>query len=297
MPNTLEISTKNKERFINEAIAIDTIDAIEAGALGFTARALVQATMPHTRVAGNEFTRKNGDYTLTMLAPSDVGLPYGIIPRLLMAWLSTEAVKTKSREIVLGNSLSEFMKELNLIPTGGRWGNITSLRTQMARLFSASISCTYDNGKHWAIKNVQLVSGADLWWSPKQPNQATLWDSTLTLGQELYNEITNAPVPIDLRVLKTIKRSSLAIDIYCWLTYRMSYLKRIQRIRWPTLQAQFGCDYSKDSQGVRDFKKAFIRELKKVYTVYSNLLVDCDAKFLILHPSKTHIQPIKNQER
>ena len=36
-------------------------------------------------------------------------LPYGNIPRLLLAWVCTEAVRTQSRELVLGASLSAFM--------------------------------------------------------------------------------------------------------------------------------------------------------------------------------------------
>ncbi|WP_199224767.1 hypothetical protein [Falsochrobactrum shanghaiense] len=58
--------------------------AKEAGALGFIARAMVQATMPHSKADGNEFTCTNGAYTLSMLAPSRIGLPYGSIPRLLL---------------------------------------------------------------------------------------------------------------------------------------------------------------------------------------------------------------------
>lgn len=58
----------------------------------------------------------------------------------------------------------------------------------MKRLFAASISCTYDDGKQWAIKNVQPVSRANLWWDPKSPKQATLFQSTVTLGEEFFKE-------------------------------------------------------------------------------------------------------------
>ena len=42
----------------------------------------------------------NGPYTLYMTAIGDNKLPYGSLPRLLMAWISTEAVQTQSRELV-----------------------------------------------------------------------------------------------------------------------------------------------------------------------------------------------------
>ena len=115
---------KRLNTLIEHALAIETREAKEVGALGYMGRALVQATMPHRKVGGNEFVRTNGAFTLTMLAPSNVGLPYGSIPRLLMAWITTEAVRTKQQKLILKNSLSKFMEQLDLVPTGGRWGSI-----------------------------------------------------------------------------------------------------------------------------------------------------------------------------
>ena len=41
-----------------------------------------------------------------MVAGGGNKLPYGNLPRLLLAWVSTEAVRTQSRVLVLGKSLS-----------------------------------------------------------------------------------------------------------------------------------------------------------------------------------------------
>ena len=84
------------DALINQALAIEDEQAQEAGALGFMARAMVQATLPHRAVDGTYFERKNGAFTLSLLASPKIGLPYGSIPRLLLAWVTTEAVKTKS---------------------------------------------------------------------------------------------------------------------------------------------------------------------------------------------------------
>jgi len=279
------MNQKNLDKFIAEALEIENRHAKEAGALGFMARAMVQATMPHRQVNGNEFKRKNGLFQLTMLADSSIGLPYGGIPRLIIAWITTEVVRTKQRELTLGNNLSKFMAELDLIPTGGRCGTITRMREQMKRLFATSISCTYDDGKNWAIQNIQPVTKANLWWHPKTPGQSTLFDSTLVIGEEFYNEIISFPIPIDMDVLRAIKRSSMAIDLYCWLTYRMSYLKHKTPICWQTLQVQFGADYGR----TRDFKKYFLGQLRAVLTVYPEAKIDITDNGLILLPSKTHI--------
>jgi len=53
-------------------------------------------------------------------------------------------------------------------------------------------------------------------------------------------------VPLDLRVYKLLKASPMAIDIYSWLSYRYSYLRRHSPpISWKSLEMQFGADYSR----------------------------------------------------
>lgn len=286
------MNEKNLSKFINEVLAIEAEEAKSAGSIGYMARALVQATMPHKEIQGNEFTRRNGIFTLSILAPSKIGLPYGTIPRLLMAWVTTEAVLKKDRMLCLGNTLSSFMSELGLVPTGGRWGSITRLKEQTKRLFTSSISCSYETEIAEGEKGFRVADSHELWWSPQSPKQSTLFDSTVTLSDAFFNEIINFPVPIDLRVLKVLSRSPLAIDIYCWLTYRMSYLKNDSSIPWEVLQLQFGSDYAQTDHGKRDFKRAFLRELKKVTTVYQ-VNLETSSKSLVLKPSKSHIKQTK----
>lgn len=272
-------------RLVNEALAVEAEAAISADALGFLARAMVQATLPHRRVAGNEFERRNGAFRLSLLAPSAVGLPYGSVPRLLLAWLTTEAVRTQSRELVLGDSLSAFMRELGLVATGGRWGSIGRVKEQTKRLFSATVSCTYEGGDRTALLGYRLADKALLWWDARRPAQAALWASTVTLSEAFYAEVINRPVPVDMRALRALKRSPLALDLYGWLTYRMSYLQRQTAIPWAALAAQFGSDYAR----LRDFKAAFLAELQKVGIVYPEAQVKPTERGLVLLPSKPHV--------
>lgn len=273
------------ERLINQAVAIENESAQDAGALGFTARAMIQATLPHSKVAGNEFERRNGNYTLTLLAPSKVGLPYGTIPRLLLAWLTTEAVKTRSRELELGDNLSGFMAELGMMPTGGRWGSITRLKDQTRRLFSCTVSATYEDGQKSAFLNQSIASNAMLWWDDKDPEQAGLWQSTVTLSESFFNEVVSHPVPVDMRALEALRKSPLALDIYFWLTHRASYAKRPSVIRWSALALQFGSEYTRQ----RDFKAAFLAELRKVFAVYCGVQVEVTDDGLLVKPYLTHV--------
>jgi hypothetical protein len=282
------------EKLVSEALAIEAEAAREAGALGYMCRALALATMPHSRQESPEFTRRNGAFSMTMLARSDIGLPYGSIPRLVVSWITTEAVRTKERELVLGESLSAYMRELDLAPTGGRWGTISRLREQMRRLLSASVMAIYEDDQTWMHKSVQMFSDAKLWWSPKNPEQAGLWKSTLTLGADFFEEVVERPIPVDMRALNALKRSPMALDIYVWLTYRNSYLRRPTLIPWAALQAQFGAGYPNTSRGLADFRQAYRKALKKVLTIYQ-AKVDDRSDGLLMRPSRTHVGKVVQQ--
>lgn len=273
------------DKLARQALMIEAEEAQQAGTIGFMARILTQATMPHKPTSDNEFTRQNGHFMLTIMSPRRVGLPYGSIPRLLISWITTEAVRTKSLILELGPSLSAFMAELGLTPTGGRWGSITRLRDQMTRLFASSVTCIYDDKDKTGIFGVKMVREAQLWWNPKAPEEAPLWKSTLTLGADFYEEVVKNPVPVDMRALKALKRSPMALDIYCWLTHRMSYLRKPTEVPWTALQMQFGADYTR----TRGFKESFVHHLRAILTIYPEANIEDGERGLLLRPSKPHV--------
>lgn len=288
--------TRNKIKLLNEAVEIGAQDARTAGMIGYMARMLVQANMPYSDPGDvAAWGRRSGAFSLIMQPgmtmddnsqPKSIGMPYGSLPRLLLAWISTEAVRTREPVVILGDTLSAFMRELGLVPTGGRWGSITRLRNQMMRLFSASISCTYDGPGQWANSGIRISDEAHLWWDQKQPQQAMLWQSTVTLGSKFFEELISHPVPLDMRALKALRRSPMALDLYCWLTYRMSYLRQHTVIPWPMLAVQFGANYARP----RAFKEAFVDSLRKVLSVYPVLGIEPGPVGLILRPARTHVK-------
>ncbi len=288
------LNQKNLNKLITEALAIEEEEAREAGTLGYMARILVQVTMPHSNPEVATFERTNGKLSLAIMGHPKVGLPYGTYPRLLLAWLVTEAVKNKESTVILGSSLSRFMSELSLIPSGGRWGTIWRLRDQMRRLFGSSISCVYSEDDLSGGMGFNIAKEYHLWWDPKRPEQTDLWQSSVILSQDFFQEIIDRPVPIDMRALKALKSSSMALDLYCWLTYRFSYLRHKTEIPWQLLQGQFGASYADTKQGRFEFKRQLLSQLRKVTTVYegaTKAMVGDGG--LILTPSKSHIRMIK----
>ena len=235
----------------------DQVDQLVRAALadpdtGFMARLMMLCSLPRTDPGDrNQYKRVNGPFTLIMTAVGPTGLPFGNLSRLLLAWVCTEAVRTQSRELVLGSSLSGFMRRLGMAPIGGgSRGGRTRLRNQMKRLFNAHIQLAYEDEQVSASVNSPVASRTGFWWNERRPDEQGLWASQIELGEKFFHEIIQHPVPLDLNILKALKRSSLGLDLYLWLTYRTFTLRRPLRLSWARLYRQLGVDPVKAGERV-----------------------------------------------
>jgi len=292
-PKPASTPSRPRPALVREALAIDAKPAQEDCALGFMPRFLVQTTLPHSRPNSHSVLRRNGQLQVAVTAHPLVGLPFGRYPRLLLAWITTQAVRTKQRHLEVGSSLCSFMTELGLQPRGGQSGTLHRLRDQRQRLYSVTITCTHPSPDPGTALDARfrVAEGMPLWWNPKCPKLAALWETSVTLSSDFFQEITERPVPIDFRTLKAL-RSPLAMDIYCWLTYRMSYLKRPSKtIPWRALQSQFGCDYAR----TRTFKERFVDKVRQVLLLYPEARLTIRRSGIILRPSPTHVSPKSTQ--
>ena len=268
---------------------------------GFMARLMMLCSLPRTNPGRQlQYKRINGPFTLIMTAVGQTGLPFGNLSRLLLAWVCTEAVRTQSRALVLGPSLSGFMRRLGLAPIGGgSRGERTRLRNQMDRLFNAHIQLAYEDERVSASVNSPVASRTGFWWSDRMPGGQGLWDSQIELGEKFFNEIVSRSVPLDLNILKALKRSSLGIDFYLWLTYRTFTLKRPLRLSWPRLYRQFGVDPIKAGERVTvdNFRKDCLRELKKIKVAWADLNYVTAPGALVLRPSKPAVPRAASSRR
>ena len=268
--------------------------------MGFMARLLALCSLPRTN-PGNQskYVRRNGPYTLGMTAGINSNLPFGNIPRLLLAWVCTEAVRTQNRVLVLGASLSEFMRKLGMEDrSGSARGDRTRLRNQMKRLFHCQIELIYEHEHGERFIASRIADRGELWWDPKRPTERMLWDSKIRLGEDFFNEIIHHPVPLDMNTLKAMKRSSLGLDLYLWLTYRTFTLKSPLRLSWRQLYRQFGVDPAKasDKRTVDNFRTKCLRELTKIRVAWPELNYATAKGVLILYPSPPAIPAAKQRE-
>lgn len=294
--------TRRVDKLTEAYLAMESEDAKSAGALGYMARSVVQATLPHSDPKVSYFERTNGIVTLSVMGRPQVGLPFGSMPRILLAWICTEAVRTKQPVLYLGRSQNDFLSKLQL-PTTGAY--IKSVKNQAHRLFSSLITVSAENDAQVAIENILIAKKAAIFWSPKHPNQPSLWESQLTLTQDFFEEVTNAPVPIDMRAYQALRQSPLALDIYAWLTYRMFLLHASGRqkvvIPWGALMLQMGSAYAnhqgadekKRKQGIANFRRQFLFKLRDVLGLYPearNAITEVD-NGLMVRRAALHIKP------
>jgi hypothetical protein len=285
--------------FLNEAIA--TINNVPEESIGFQARLWAQVALPYKDPGEVPvWKRRNGSVSLSVqpavfrdARDNDVvGYPFGVIPRLLLVWMATEAVRTQERQLYLGPSLRQFTDQLGMGgSTGGRKGSITRLRDQIQRLAGARITVIderiTDGRRRSLMASIQVATEWDLWLT-KSDDQQPLWPSSIKLSQEFFGSIIAAPLPIrldHLAALRKMRGSGLAIDIYVWLASRMYTLRKPVTITWTDLAQQFGSDYCR----TRAFAAQFRSQLALVQSVYTTLKVDVGSKGLTLHPSPTPI--------
>ena len=262
----------------------------EAGALGFMSRLLIMVNLPYRDPGKDQRTwfRKNGNVSIDVNSGTEdgvpIGLPYGAYPRLILAFLVTQAVKNQEPTIYLGKSFSDFIKLIG-IEKGGKTRK--QLQKQLERTLSASFAWTYRTDKQWSRVNIQVSRNSQLWWDEKQPEQQALWESYIRLNTDFFNEIMRNAVPLDLRVLATLKNSPLGLDLYMFIAWRVFKIDKPVFISWQSLQEQLGGQYA----DLKEFARNCRGHIKKIQAIRPDLNISFVTGRLCLKPSFYQPQP------
>lgn len=272
----------------NEAKSKNTLSraerkAVEAGSairgdgpgpddLTFMHSIMCQIGLPRAAVFGQDFERQCGGAGLYLHAGKlwngrefvQQPLPFGPMPRLVMAYLNTQALRSKSPEIDVGDSASAFMHMMGKDSSGGRKGSYTSFRKQMLALSACSMTLGITRDNKAITYDGKPIQRFEAWLS-NTGNQRTLWPGVVTFSQEYFTTLQSHAVPLDLRALTGLTTSALAMDIYAMLSERLHRINgRPAILHWKSLHQQFGHEY----KNPKDFKKKFKPALQKALAVY-----------------------------
>lgn len=259
---------------IDAAIRVKTTKPISKD-LTFMHSIMCQVGLPRSQVSGIEFERRCGGAGIYIRAGKlwdgrnfvQQAVPYGPMPRLVMAYLNTQALRSRSPEIEVGNSASAFLKQLGKESSGGKNGSYTNFRKQLLALSACSITLGFNiPGKAitYEGKPIQRFEA----WIGNSDHQGALWPGLITFSQDYFSTLIEHAVPLDIRALNTLTGSALAMDIYAMLADRLHRIKgRPVVLYWQNLRDQFGQEYTGEDAD-KNFKKKFLPALKKVLAVY-----------------------------
>lgn len=250
---------------------------------------LIQCSFPHADPGAlTRFTRRNGWLELTLsTARPDAGLPYGVPARLLTIYCASEAKRTRSPEIYLGESVHEFLRRLDVPITRGERGSLRVYANQLLRLVHCAISIDENisdasgrTGLH--IRQALFAEEARLWWDE---TTGVGRGSSLVLSPVLYDSILERSAPLSTRAIRQLRKSPMDLDVYAWLVHRLYNLSRPNTVSWEQLSGQFGHSYTL----LRKFRAYFAESLKRVLTVYPEAKLKLTGSGITLMPSRPHV--------
>ena len=299
---------KRESRLMLAPGEIHDLTTLECDDVSYWPRGLVQCTLPHSN-PGNvrAYVRRSGNYFL-MIEPGtkigrktgelgNHGFPYGSYPRLVCSYIAREVRLKRSRRVFLGDSLSAFMAELGLVPTGGRWGTITNLRKQIVALVNAKIAFGYAGDENVDAGGHQLFADEwALWWDENKGSieQGSLFPNYIYIGEKLAEDFSKS-FPVDMAILMALKQSSLALDLYAWATSKVYGMKNAIAIPWTSMHAQFGSDYS-GPHGVRDFRAKAVKYLRTIKALYPDFRYELPRGRLLVLPSNPSVLPMPSRD-
>ena len=275
-------------RQIVDAAQAAMIRDLEGGAdRGYSYSAWSLAGLPHKDQPKNLNWRIETDFARLLIRPgvriSDsgqeeyLGVPYGSYARLLLVDWQTEALSKSSREIRMGSSLSALVARLGVSRGGPTNRNIAD---QLERLSSCAVDFSFGSDKRGVVVNERLVEAFSYSADP-DPRAKNRLVETVLLSEAFYGELRRHPVLVDRAALQDLAGSSMAIDIYLWLAFRLHNLEADTFVGWSRLWKQFGTQVAL----LKNFRPQFEAPLHLALSAYPKAKVRISEKGILLEPS------------
>jgi len=252
---------------------LDQEDAVAADSVAYIHAVLSQIGLPRSPQSTRVWTRTNGNASMRLSAGSmmvddlktwvDQPLPQGPYARLILADISTHAVKYKTPVVPMEASAGAYMRNrLRLFPGGGKRGTYTSFKREAQALACCHMQLGISYGNR--IRNMQgnPVAEFEAWTVDDGPQQP-LWPCELVLSDSFFRSLKAHAAPIDMRAYLGLAHSALAQDIYTWLAHRLHRLRSPLELPWSVLADQFG-----GYKDAKRFRKEFVARLAEVHVAY-----------------------------
>ena len=268
-------------------------EIINAQDIGYTSKLFVQALFPYRKTDEEKRVIETAQGRIVVYA--DGGLPYGKYPRLIMAYIITRAVENAGKlkagkidfeqavRIPLGHSMNHFLQAIGIHGrgTGGKKGTLSIVREQLLRLADARVTVKEDDGVRARGKHTQIMDEWDLWFDARDPNQGSFIESYIKLTPQFFQHIIEAPIPIDLAVLRQLTKPR-SMDIYIWLTVKQFWLSKNNRdsylFTWDMMAQSFATKEQITAIDRRNFRNKIKKAIHDVQAVWPNCGIKADLK-------------------
>jgi Plasmid encoded RepA protein len=263
----------------NDRICVEAayeVMADEQGQIGIAHAGFAMAALPHKRTQEAVWERDSGQIKLLVESGLDsakqpIGIPYGSIARMILLYLQTQAVRTRSRDVELGASMNAWLGAMGITVGGNTYRLV---REQAYRISRCRLTFFRRTQGAEMVTNGAFVRDAILPLNLDLSGQGNLWRESVRLDEGFYQSLIEHPLPLREAAIRKISSRSMAIDLYIWLAYRLHVLCGPLAVTWPALHGQFGEGYKE----VRFFRRDVLPSLRLALAVYPEAQVEIDEK-------------------
>lgn len=267
----------------------------EEGGVGFIYSGFAQAALPHRKLPDDAVWQVQTEHVLLLVepgrrpvrdgTPTSIGVPYGSRARLIMLYLMTRAVETQSREVELGRSMRDWLDRMG-IPQGGP--NNRGVKEQAERLSRCRLSFQVTRGGKTGLVNQNLVDAALFLDDAEAPARGFSQSLEMVrLSESFWEQLKRHPIPLEEPAIRALQGHSMALDLYCWLAYRLHVLINPRAVSWYALKAQFGTGFRR----LDHFRPVFLENLALAMAVYPDAKIDVGERGVSLLPSRAPVAP------
>ena len=275
-----QAASKVERRVVDLAAAFLGEEQVD---IAYTHPGICLTVLPHRATKPDEvWSRANAHAGLEVHPLRDEtgdyrGVPYGPKARLILLFLQTEALKTRSRFVELGRSMRQWLLSMGVRDCGA---NYRTVLDQAERIEHCVLRFRYygrDGETRWQDS---IVRGA---FRPFTDGG----DRVVELSEGFYDALTRHPVPICEQAIRLLADTCMPLDLYLWLAYRLHSLDSAKTISWEALHLQFGAG----TRLLKHFKPRLVRDLEVATAVYPDAHVEVMEAGLRIRPSPPPVPP------
>ncbi len=249
----------------------------ESGDIAYTHPGMCLTVLPHRATKPDEvWSRANIHASLEVHPLRDAagkyhGVPYGPKARLMLLFLQSEALKTRSRFVELGRSMRQWLLSMGVRDCGTNYKVVTD---QAERIENCVLRFRYQGREGESRWQDSIVRGS---FRPFAEEGI----AAVELSEGFYDALTRHPVPICESAIRLLADTCMPLDIYLWLAYRLHSLDQLKTVSWEALHLQFGAN----TRLLKHFKPRFARDLEVATAVYPDAAVELTDVGIRLRPS------------